>query len=169
MARTSSLKHVYRELIVRIIIFTVSSIYEQFHHAERLFQLLSSAKKPENSNTSPQMIMKWDVDVHEEMCIASCCQVTRPCSKTLLTTAPLSRSRTCAHRSKRRLDKQVDFTLRGAEGRHMDILQVISFPMRAKGATRAAFVYGGPTGRGIFVRAALISVGETAQISCESV
>ena len=35
----------------------------------------------------------------------------------------------CAHRSKCRLDKQVDFTLCGAEGRHMDIIQVISLPM----------------------------------------
>ena len=51
----------------------------------------------------------------------------------------------------------------------MDILQVISFPMRVEGATSPMFVYGEPAGRVIFVRAALISVEEAAQISRESV
>ena len=51
----------------------------------------------------------------------------------------------------------------------MDILQVISFPMRVGGATSPMFVYGEPAGRVIFVRAALISVEEAARISRESV
>ena len=61
----------------------------------------------------------------------------------------------------------------------MDILQVISFPMRVEGArafalwlpgaTSPMFVYGEPAGRVIFVRAALISVEEAARISRESV
>ena len=50
----------------------------------------------------------------------------------------------------------------------MDILQVISFPMRVEGAASPMFVYGEPAGRVIFVRAALISVEEAARISSES-
>ena len=51
----------------------------------------------------------------------------------------------------------------------MDILQVISFPMRVEGATSPMFVCGEPAGRVIFVRAVLISVEENARISLESV
>ena len=51
----------------------------------------------------------------------------------------------------------------------MDILQVISFPMRVEGATSPVFVYGEAAGRVIFVRAALISVEEATRISLESV
>ena len=51
----------------------------------------------------------------------------------------------------------------------MDILQVISFPMRVEGATSPMFVYGEPAGRVILVSAALISVEEAARISSESV
>ena len=51
----------------------------------------------------------------------------------------------------------------------MDILQVISFPMRVEGATSPMFVYGEPAERVIFVRAALISVEEAARISRECV
>ena len=51
----------------------------------------------------------------------------------------------------------------------MDILQVISFPMRVEGATSPTFVYGEPAGRVIFVRAVLNSVEEAARISSESV
>ena len=51
----------------------------------------------------------------------------------------------------------------------MDIIQVLSFPMRVEGATSPMFVYGEPAGRVIFVRAVLISVEEAARISRESV
>ena len=51
----------------------------------------------------------------------------------------------------------------------MDVLQVVSFPMRVEGATSPMFVYGEPSGRVLLVRAALISVEEAARISRESV
>ena len=67
MAHTSSLRLVYRELTVRVIIFTVGSMHEQFHCAERLFQqLFIDTDARVFHDTSPQRIMKCDADVHEE-------------------------------------------------------------------------------------------------------
>ena len=69
MVHTSSLRLVYRELTVRVIIFTACSTHEQFHCAERLFQQLFVGKEAGVfHDTSPQRIMKFDADVHEEMC-----------------------------------------------------------------------------------------------------
>ena len=51
----------------------------------------------------------------------------------------------------------------------MDILQVISFPMRVEVATNPMFLYGELAGRVIVVRAAPISVEEAARVSSESV
>ena len=45
MAHTSSLRLVYRELTVRVIIFTAGSMHEQFHCVERLFQQLFIGKE----------------------------------------------------------------------------------------------------------------------------
>ena len=57
MAHTSSLRLVYRELIVRVIIFTAGSTHEQFHCAERLFQQLLVDKEARVfHDTSPQRI-----------------------------------------------------------------------------------------------------------------
>ena len=47
----------------------------------------------------------------------------------------------------------------------MDILQVISFPMRVEGAISPTFMYGEQAGRVIFVRAALFSVMEVVSRS----
>ena len=69
MAHTSCLRLMYKELTVRVIIFTTGSMHEQFHCSERLFQQLFIGKEARVFHvTSPQMIMKLDADVHEEMC-----------------------------------------------------------------------------------------------------
>ena len=69
MAYTSSLRLVYRELTVRVCIFTAKSMHEQFHCAERLFQQLIIGKEARVFlDTSPQRIMKCDATFHEEMC-----------------------------------------------------------------------------------------------------
>ena len=69
MTHTSSLRLVYRELTVRVIIFTAGSMHEQFHCAERLFQQLFIGKEAIIfHDTSHQRIMKCDADVHVEMC-----------------------------------------------------------------------------------------------------
>ena len=49
--------------------FTAGSMHEQFHCAERLFQQLFIGKESRVfHDTSPQRIMKCNVDIHEEMC-----------------------------------------------------------------------------------------------------
>ena len=69
MVHTSSLRLVYREPTVRVIILTAGNTHEQFHCAERLFQQLFCGKEAGVFyDTSPQRIMKFDADVHEEMC-----------------------------------------------------------------------------------------------------
>ena len=69
LTHTSSLRLVYRELTVRVIMFSAGSMHEQFHCAERSFQQLFIGKAARVfHDTSPQRIMKCDADVHEEMC-----------------------------------------------------------------------------------------------------
>ena len=69
MGHTTSLRLVYRELTVGVIIFTTGSVHEQFHCSERLFQKLFIGKEARVFHvTSFQRIMKFDADVHEEMC-----------------------------------------------------------------------------------------------------
>ena len=61
MAHTLSLRLVYRELTVRVIIFTAGSMHERFHCAERLFQQLYIGKDARVfHDTSPQRVKNCD-------------------------------------------------------------------------------------------------------------
>ena len=140
MAHTSSLRLVYRELTVRVIICIAGSMHEQFHCTESLFQQLYIGTEARVfHDTSPPRIMQCDADVHEEVytyvVLSGDTTMFQDIDERMPTTsAPETIQIGQASPLHPRWRKR-------EQGRHVDILQVISFPMRVEGSTSQLFVY----------------------------
>ena len=177
MAHTSSLRLVYRELTVRVIIFTAGSVHEQFHCAERCFQQLFIGEEARVLHAaSPQRIMKCDVDVHEEMCtyvVSGDTTTFQDIGEHMPTTPGSFSDADQGHLPTGAKPLDVDWTKKPTSPSVAQACAVVphghssgySFPDASGRCNKP----GVRVGRVIFVRAALISFEETARISSESV